>query len=884
MKINPAAAELDELLEASYNLPDAICDLGRLQLGFTQLQTAAHARIPRNAEVDAKAHYLLAGSGFNAEQVLSEISRIHFARSLDHHLKPGVSSDVEGYLTSKKEDHVFSSVDALVRQSWQDFDLFLNKMLVVDWKTRKQQLYQILGFDATLTTASSSSKGSQTPGLADDPKAQSVAWKKNRIGSTILGPPSTNLPSPAELQKSVEFSKVIAEFHDARSAKTAFSLARQLGSVARRYNSGNSPQINDMWGAVELLAQAPLEGRTLRELYQRRQPADIALLDRIIVKQSLNFLQLQYRVYIDGEIDKHRQEAQLGGVPSRYNKVKSFVLLKYFKDGEWDQRLGVVNKTPIWAHLYYLLRAGYMKEALEVVLEREDIFGFAESSFAAYFKAYIQSEDHVLPAPLLDMVRSDYAQLFRAGTVFDPFKQALYKIIGRCDLQRRSLPQVATTTEDWLWLQLTFIRTQEPDKAELRNDRYTLEDLQCLVLQIGPSHFDPAGQNPGKYFGVLLLVGLYERAVVALHSTNEIYAIHYAVALAYHGLLNVVEEARVADVPLLEEGSDENPDRFNYLVAVGSYTRIFRQTQPEEAVTYLMLLSLTISELYPPRPVRACCEALQELVLETRRFSELLGDITGLQGQPIPGAIEKRKAFAGLHSRSEFLHEIPHMAAIKAEEDGRQLDAILLFYLAEEHDRVMDSINSIVSQTLASIELGQPLPSIPAGSRSKSGFVTSEDPIQLARNMLKVTEHNRQVAEAAGKDRLATCANLLAFADAMGLLAAGSYERCLETIERTGLVDLAPDVTVADISKQASDLLAYPEPIIRVVPTLLLMTMECCVSIYQRLRASGNPVAMQMISECRQRASHCMIYAGLIQYRMPRAMYTRLTHLEVQLS
>jgi nuclear pore complex protein Nup93 len=40
----------------------------------------------------------------------------------------------------------------------------------------------------------------------------------------------------------------------------------------------------------------------------------------------------------------------------------------------------------------------------------------------------------------------------------DPFKLALYKLIGKIDPQRRSVPQVTVTTEDWLWFQLAMVR------------------------------------------------------------------------------------------------------------------------------------------------------------------------------------------------------------------------------------------------------------------------------------------------------------------------------------------------------------------------------------------------------------------------------------------
>lgn len=39
----------------------------------------------------------------------------------------------------------------------------------------------------------------------------------------------------------------------------------------------------------------------------------------------------------------------------------------------------------------------------------------------------------------------------------DPFKQALFRIIGRAELHKRTVPLVTSTTEDWIWFQLAMV-------------------------------------------------------------------------------------------------------------------------------------------------------------------------------------------------------------------------------------------------------------------------------------------------------------------------------------------------------------------------------------------------------------------------------------------
>ena len=42
----------------------------------------------------------------------------------------------------------------------------------------------------------------------------------------------------------------------------------------------------------------------------------------------------------------------------------------------------------------------------------------------------------------------------------DPFKLALYKLMGKIDPARRSVAQVTVTIEDWLWFQLSMVRME----------------------------------------------------------------------------------------------------------------------------------------------------------------------------------------------------------------------------------------------------------------------------------------------------------------------------------------------------------------------------------------------------------------------------------------
>lgn len=108
---------------------------------------------------------------------------------------------------------------------------------------------------------------------------------------------------------------------------------------------------------------------------------------------------------------------------------------------------------------------------------------------------------------------SEYNQRIRhlSDSSSDPFKYALYKLIGRTEISRRNIPGVTNTTEDWLWVQLMLVRDQPESSNEPAHERFGLQDLAKVLVKFGENHFDPKGQRPLLYFQILLFCGQFER-------------------------------------------------------------------------------------------------------------------------------------------------------------------------------------------------------------------------------------------------------------------------------------------------------------------------------------------------------------------------------------
>jgi nuclear pore complex protein Nup93 len=263
-----------------------------------------------------------------------------------------------------------------------------------------------------------------------------------------------------------------------------------------------------------------------------------------ILEGSRTFLEKTFFSEVENAIAKNPREAQLGGIPSTINKIRAYIRLRAArKDLAPDgTELQIVNGDYCWILIFYLLRCGFVQEAATYATN-DPGFRSLDQKFVTYLTTYVQ--DKRLQRDLQQRINGEYQQRLRnapEGTV-DPYRMACYKIIGRCDLSRRRLEGINQSVEDWMWLQFSLAR--EDDRAEeVAGDVFGLEDIQTDIAEIGQRVFTKGqGQDaPGGYgtfFLLQILGGMFEQAVAYLGTYAPVTAVHFAIALAYYGLLRV---------------------------------------------------------------------------------------------------------------------------------------------------------------------------------------------------------------------------------------------------------------------------------------------------------------------------------------------------------
>lgn len=823
---------------------------------------------------------------------------------------------------SRKDENILSLIDETVQFTALDFDNHLAKNITMDWKTRKEQICQSLGLLSS-KTGSDSPKDTTAENFTNGNYAAIPGWNKNSIGRAVLGPVSgageftdvdvtqntingsASSPIPPSIfgapssasgshYRAKQYTRIVKELNQARLKKTAYPVSSKFYQASFQFSGSDirSQQIHDIWRIFDEItgetASSPIPERKYAHSYQVAGPNSKEAIDlrKQIVKGSKSFLEKQFMDQVGQAIANDLVNAQLGGVPSTENKIRAYLNLRFTENGQWAYpALEIINNVPVWAMVYFMIRAGHIKDAADFASSHREEFMKLGSSFPTYLKAFSESPNNVLPQSMLESIRREFNEQARyVDGSSDPYKHTLYKIIGRCELSKKSFPGVVDTTEDWLWIHLSLVYE---GTNELSNpyEKYTLQNLQLAVTNFGPKYFNPDNKTPGLYSQSLAMVGLFERAVHYIYSFSPVDSTHFSIALTYYGLLRPITNVVKFQHELLYTNKNDVSE-FNFPCLMGHYTHSFRRSDCVDSVEYLSLICLN-GDLPTPKGtehIKMCHEALKELVLETREFSALLGSILP-DGSRQPGAIEERISLICLDNLEEYLRTITEQAALNAEEEGRVSDSVLLYQLSEDYDTVVTIVNKSLGEMLAVQPLGQPVYQGLDNSSMPLVLAATGNPAQLARHIMEVYTANPSISSKVNQQNKNTCATLLKIVQAYDLYAAGEYEQCLQVLNDTYILVLDPNVDVSFVRQRSQEFASLSQAVARNVPSLLVMALECCAHIVRSIKQSNysNEGRQVQIEKLRGIAKNCMVYSGMIQYKIPREVFLRLSTLEIQI-
>ncbi|WFD25749.1 nuclear pore complex subunit [Malassezia nana] len=835
------AMSLADILQQSRKLTNQLArdsDLPSIQLGIDQIESQSRKLVSKSVRsghtsADARAHYLLASGGIDAAQLSNAIQHTNISNTFEP-LQPVYDTDVGGYLRHEHEQVVLSMIEESRCKALEDFQRDLGHRLHGDWQVQKQHVLEELGQHRPSDDATASLR-------------RSVATVPGAVADTS----DSDLVQHGRMSR---YDAVIARLNKARMDGEPVPLIHAFMDMVESF-SQDAPRkraLLDAWTALKYMVReasssasglpAPIPAREYAAAYMDadafRGPAGIALREKW-VRGAREFLEKQFSEYMEQVILANPIQAQRGGVPSVRATVAAFLRVQLrTSEGGWPpelaQPLDAATQAPLWAMVFVLVRSGHVAEALACLQENEGALQ-RDATFLTFFKAWADSPTRTLTRTMRDHWMGEYVTRFRSGAVDDPYRYALYRVLGKFDVAKKFPAPLVLSTENWLWLQLCLVsETSEQDAQAPALQSYTLQDLGHKLEKYGEAHFDPKGQRPLHYFQLLLLVGRFESAIAFLQSRAALHvdAVHFAIALTYYGLLRVPPASAVSQFEYLTNVDDLTCFDFGKLLQ--RYARRLAPTSRRDALAYLSLLCLN-ADCPPPmgaEQVQRCHELVQSLILASPSsgFVELLGDVRA-DGLTTPGLIEQQSALLHLDNRHAFLSKIVHAAAVQCEREQRTTDAILLYNYGHERDTVMAVLNRALGATL--MEPGHLPDWDGAVDDSAAPLSVSSNPVRLARAILA-----SYAQQGYHSPRMDVCESLLQLKRAATLYHESQWQPALQALEALHILPLDAESRrdVVSITRKAEDFKTYDETITMNFSDIALMAMNTLYQLHEAIK------------------------------------------------
>uniref|UniRef100_A0A8I5ZZ34 Nuclear pore complex protein Nup93 n=1 Tax=Rattus norvegicus TaxID=10116 RepID=A0A8I5ZZ34_RAT len=782
------AEQLAAETEGISELPHVERNLQEIQQAGERLRSRTLTRTSQET-ADVKASVLLGSRGLDISHISQRLESLSAATTFEP-LEPVKDTDIQGFLKNEKDNALLSAIEESRKRTFGMAEEYHRESMLVEWEQVKQRILHTL--------------------LASGEDALDFT-QESEVGSIR--------PSP-----SVEI----------RSPSVTPPLLQHCHTQPLYVQS-----ISDMWAMVKQMTDVVLTPAT--DALKSRSSVEVRM---DFVKQALGYLEQSYKNYTLVTVFGNLHQAQLGGVPGTYQLVRSFLNIKLpapspgLQDGE-------VEGHPVWALIYYCMRCGDLLAASQVVSRAQHQLG----EFKTWFQEYMNSKDRRLSPATENKLRLHYRRALRNNT--DPYKRAVYCIIGRCDITDNQ-SEVADKTEDYLWLKLNQVCFDD-DGTSSPQDRLTLSQFQKQLLEdYGESHFT-VNQQPFLYFQVLFLTAQFEAAIAFLFRMERLrcHAVHVALVLFELKLL-LKSSGQSAQLLSHEPGDPPCMRRLNFVRLLMLYTRKFESTDPREALQYFYFLR----DEKDSQGENMFLRCVSELVIESREFDMILGKLEN-DGSRKPGVIDK--------FTSDTKPIINKVASV-AENKGLFEEAAKLYDLAKNADKVLELMNKLLSPVV---------PQISAPQSNKE---------RLKNMALSIAERYRAQGISANKFVDSTFYLLLDLITFFDEYHSGHIDRAFDIIDRLKLVPLNQE----SMEERVAAFRNFSDEIRHNLSEVLLATMNILFTQFKRLKGTSPSSATRpqrviedRDSQLRSQARALITFAGMIPYRTSGDTNARLVQMEV---
>ncbi|CEI88223.1 hypothetical protein RMCBS344292_02618 [Rhizopus microsporus] len=394
-------------------------------------------------------------------------------------------------------------------------------------------------------------------------------------------------------------------------------------------------------------------------------------------------------------------------------------------------------EAPIWLFIYLLLRTGHAQVAADYIKENKDIFCF-DKKFVAYFQEYMESPQHCVSKETHDEILAEHYRLEYGEGKADPYKSLIYKIIGRCELNKKSTA-IIKSQEDYLWLQLMLVR-EVTDTENYAYQRYRLQDLQKHTPIMAETQKDDVWAQ----FKLLLLTLQFEKAIDFIYTGNKLWleATHFATALAYYGLLRVPSASQAKTERNMLIIDQNGLTLFNFPRLIYQYIQIHLSTRPIETLQYFYLLSLysTKQGYHNDEMITLAKSYLCKVIVKSQNHKEFI-DI--IYGQREPSILQSQRALLDVNSDQEYAQQILYPVADLLLQSGHCREAIDVCKLSIDYNKLFDILAKELSDVLQQSKL----------SRLSDTTVSNKDMLQFATQTVQECQQQQHLKALPNADK-----------------------------------------------------------------------------------------------------------------------------------
>lgn len=779
------------------------------QIDFESRRLAA-ASDPRTGPIaDARALRLLSEYGFESDKIERTLQSVALLDAFEP-IHPVLDTDLQSYLDAQNELVIAAAIDTTLRCAKNRSLSSLSSSIDAEWDVAKKDLL-------SLPSAQPDQVHRRMSHQFGRPNLQAFASpfrqpRASRMSSVFESAPPV-APSLSIYQEIVHrvvygrssrtpITRVATEFDDCLLTHMAprgdYNVAsksvQQLHSVfnALRYITG------------EYLSSPPLGGHF--DKYPNEE------LSRQVCMGSHKFLCLQFREdKMRREIESRPVEARRGGVPGVRADVRAFLNL-VFDRGVPDQlaRGPIFDGMPVWAFVYYFLRAGFVEDALQLV---DDAIanGCMHSSLRLYgecLKAYIQSgEKRSLPKSLLERLVQEYGVSVKRGD--DPYQRVCFVVIARLDpaagdkvaLHDSDYGLLFYSIEDYLWLRLSIARVYGDNPLPEALSAYGLEmsTVGDEINRFGASHFNASGDSATFYALVLILTGQFKEAIAYLEEKGRALteATHIAFVLYHYGMIRDHSVKPIHGNHPAEKGNQYTVD---YSGLVWRYASRLCRGDASTAALYVF----TIKDSMMRR------ELVKKLLLESKAFEVLLGR-RGKNG--VLSELWSKRDYDG-EMISEDWRTVSVEAGEEAERMGEQETALKLYELAGAKGKMMDIYMKRISSEI-----------------TNQGSTQREKVIESSRRYLAELQNDSDTS--LSSKSLSSLQILLDIAEFFNLRWMGKYEDALRALDQMRLLPKDDTEVVSKVTELGYGSSRWTEAVIERVPDLVVTAMEVLSGVYK---------------------------------------------------